>query len=307
MSEKSKRGLIACLIVFVLFVGFTVVLKTVDVQPVGPLDSSVGLASLNQFMLARASGSDLFRLVTDIAACVSIAIVLALAVYGIVQWIRRKDVRKVDPDLIAAGIVFFLTALSYLIFEIVVINFRPVLDNGKLAASYPSSHVLLVLTVTLVTATILENRIRNKVLKALLPFLLDAIAVATVLLREQSGIHWFTDILGGMLLSGTFVLLFQFLAGFLQEKKKEKEQEEEAKTLVPETGEPAEADGETKDSPEESDSEEPEKAEEPEKSEEAETVEESEAGEAETVEPEKDEPAAPDPEIKPEEGAENPS
>ena len=219
MSVKCRRGLIICIVFFALFLAFTVVVKTVDVQAIGPQDSSVGLATVNRFMAARTSGSELFKTISDVAGYLSLAIVFGWGVYGLVQWIRRKDIREVDTDLITAGGVFVLTGLFYALFEFVVINYRPVLEDGKLAASYPSSHTVLVLVVMLISVMLLEQRIKSKVVFHILSFLMDAVAVLTVLFREQSGIHWFTDIVGGMILSGALVMLFQFLSDLWKEKK----------------------------------------------------------------------------------------
>ena len=219
MSKQTKRSLCFCIALFALFLIWTVAVKTVDVQPIGPEGSEVGLATVNRFMLQRMSGASLFEKISDWAGYFALAVVFGLAVYGMVQWIRRKDVRKVDPDLLIAGGTYLVTGLFYALFEFVVVNYRPVLEDGKLAASYPSSHTVLVLVVMLTLVMLLDKRIARRWLFHLLSFLLDAVAVVTVLFREQAGIHWFTDIVGGMLLGGALILLFQFFTELVEDQK----------------------------------------------------------------------------------------
>ncbi len=219
MSKQTKRSLCFCIALFALFLIWTVVVKTVDVRPIGPEGSEVGLATVNQFMMQRTSGASLFEKISDWAGYFALAVVFGLAVYGLVQWIRRKDVRKVDSDLLIAGGTYLVTGIFYALFEFVVVNYRPVLEDGKLAASYPSSHTVLVLVVMLTFVMLLDKRIANRWLFHLLSFLLDAVAVVTVLFREQAGIHWFTDIIGGMLLGGALILLFQFFSELVEDKK----------------------------------------------------------------------------------------
>lgn len=219
MRAKSRRSLIMCIAFFAMFLAFTVVVKMVDVQQIGPQGTSVGLGTLNSFMAARASGNGIFEKITDYAGYLTLLGVLAWAFYGLIQWIKRKDIRKVDGDLLSAGGVFVLTGIFYLLFEFVVINYRPVLEKGKIAASYPSSHTMLSLVVILITVMLLEKRIRNKIVFHILSFVLDAAAVLLVLFRQQSGVHWFSDILGGMILSGALIMLFQFLSDLAAEKK----------------------------------------------------------------------------------------
>ena len=223
MSKQTKRSLCFCAALFALFLIWTVAVKTVDVQPIGPEGSEVGLATVNRFMLQRTSGAPLFERISDWAGYFALAIVFGLAVYGLVQWIRRKDVRKVDSDLLIAGGTYLLTGLFYALFEFVVVNYRPVLEKGKLAASYPSSHTVLVLVVLLTFVMLLDKRITNRWIFHLLSFLLDAVAVVTVLFREQAGIHWFTDIIGGMLLGGALIMLFHFASEWVADRKAAKE------------------------------------------------------------------------------------
>ena len=72
---------------------------------------------------------------------------IGFGMLGLLQWIRRKSIAKVDRDILLLGGYYILVILDYLIFEMIPINYRPILINGVMEASYPSSTTLLVLSV----------------------------------------------------------------------------------------------------------------------------------------------------------------
>ena len=53
-----------------------------------------------------------------------------------------------------------------------------------------------------------------------LPLALLVIGAATVALRALSGVHWLTDILGGVLLAGALLLFYLGGIAWLTSKKK---------------------------------------------------------------------------------------
>ena len=111
------------------------------------------------------------------------------------------------------GGFYLVTLTAYLFFERFVINYRPVLIEGVLEASYPSSTTLLVLCVIPTAAIQLRGRIKSRVFR---PCVTLAIAVFTVLMvvgRLLSGVHWLTDLVGGILLSAGLVMLYVSMIG----------------------------------------------------------------------------------------------
>ena len=110
--------------------------------------------------------------------------------------------------------IFYLVVLgTYLLFEELAINYRPVLINGVLEASYPSSTTLLVLCIMPTAALQLKVRLKNAVLKRCAVVGITVFTVLMVVLRLFSGVHWLTDIVGGVLLSGGLVCLYRAFSG----------------------------------------------------------------------------------------------
>jgi undecaprenyl-diphosphatase len=105
---------------------------------------------------------------------------------------------------------------AYLFFEIVVINHRPVLIEGQLEASYPSSTTMLVLCVMPTALMQLKPRLTGKRLYRCFRLLVIAFTVFMVVARLVSGVHWFSDIVGGMLLSTGLVQLYRSLTADLR-------------------------------------------------------------------------------------------
>ena len=85
--------------------------------------------------------------ITDWLGLVPIAVCIGFGMLGLMQWIRRKSITKVDRDILLLGGYYILVILGYLIFEMIPINYRPILIEGAMEASYPSSTTLLVLSV----------------------------------------------------------------------------------------------------------------------------------------------------------------
>lgn len=200
--RKFRKSFALPVGLLVAFVLFTVAVCCVDVQEAGPLGSRVGFASVN-LSLHRLTGVhyDLYK-ITDWLSLIPICICAGFGLLGLCQWLQRKQLRKVDKSLILLGIFYFAVAAVYILFEAVHINYRPVLIEGRLEASYPSSTTVLMLCVMLTAAMQCKWRMRNSAWKKRVLFLMHAFSVLMVLGRLLSGVHWFTDILGGILLSG---------------------------------------------------------------------------------------------------------
>lgn len=91
----------------------------------------------------------------------------------------------------------------------VPINYRPVLIEGILEASYPSSTTLLVLSVMLTLVFQVKCRIENRTVKNTICFLTIAFSVFMVIGRLVAGVHWFTDIVGAVILSAGLLSLYK--------------------------------------------------------------------------------------------------
>lgn len=155
----------------------------------------------------------LLYVVTDWLGIVPLCFVLGFAVLGLIQLIKRKSLFKVDSDILALGGFYVAVLTVYFLFETVVINYRPVLIDGYLEASYPSSTTMLVMCVIPTAIMQFKVRIKNKLLQKIIIFTLAAFTVFMVIGRLVSGVHWFTDIVGGAILSAGLVTLYSGISG----------------------------------------------------------------------------------------------
>ena len=147
---------------------------------------------------------------SDLCGALMIAAVGAFGVTGLVQVIRRKGILRADKELYVMAGGLALLAVAYLFFEVVVINCRPVLEDGELAASYPSSHTMLATAVAGMGAAYLYRRIQCRCWRTSPSMSLISLATVTTLLRLVAGVHWLTDIVGGVLLG--LVITFAYLS-----------------------------------------------------------------------------------------------
>lgn len=210
MKKKNTKILSAALGALAAFALWTVLLRFVDVQPIGPDGSRVGFASINGAFHALTGVHWTLYTLTDWLGLVPIGIAFGFAVLGLVQFLRRKSLLKVDRDILLLGGFYLVVLAVYVLFETVVINYRPVLIGGKLEASYPSSTTVLALCILPTAMMQLQTRIRREAVRRAVLGILAAFTVFMVAGRLISGVHWLSDITGGVLLSAGLVLLYAF-------------------------------------------------------------------------------------------------
>ena len=179
-----------------------------DVQAIGPQGSAVGFAAFNGFFHNLTGVHMSIYTITDWLGLVPFAFALGFAILGLIQLIQRQSLFKVDYSILVLGGFYIIVMAAYVFFEIVVINYRPVLIEGYLEASYPSSTTMLVMCVMPTAIMQLNSRIRNQGLRKGIDCLIIAFTVFMVVGRLISGVHWFTDIVGGALLSAGLVMLY---------------------------------------------------------------------------------------------------
>jgi undecaprenyl-diphosphatase len=209
--KKNSWRVASGLIILALFVLWTALVVCVDVRAIGPEGSSVGFAAVNgPFHALTGVHMGLYTL-TDWLGIVPFVFVFGFAVLGLVQLIKRRSLLKVDRSILALGVFYILVAIVYLLFEFVVVNRRPVLIEGVLEPSYPSSTTMLVLCVIPTAMMQLSWRMKSAPARAVVLILLGAFTVFMVVGRLISGVHWLTDIIGGVLVSAGLVAIY---AGF---------------------------------------------------------------------------------------------
>ncbi len=192
------------------FMLWTFLVRHIDVQSIGPNGSSVGFAAMNAAFHRLTGVHMTLYTVTDWLGLLPFGIVMGFAVLGLVQLIRRKSILKVERSILILGVFYIVVLSAYLFFEKVVINYRPVLINGRPEASYPSSTTMLALCVLPTAMMQLNGRIRNAFARRAALGLLAVLSVFMVIGRLLSGVHWMSDIIGGILLSGGLVALYAF-------------------------------------------------------------------------------------------------
>ena len=196
---KNKKITITGIAIIFAFIIWTFLVKTVDVKAIGPEGSYVGFAQLNGFFHELTGVNfDLYNL-TDWLGLVPVCFMSGFAILGFFQLAKRKNLFKVDKDILMLGGFYIVMAAVYFFFENFVINYRPVLINGILEASYPSSTTLLVTCVMPSSAILLNRKIKNSVSRKTAVYLISIFTVFMVIARLFSGVHWVTDIIGGLL------------------------------------------------------------------------------------------------------------
>lgn len=219
MRKESKRYFLTAIVFLLAFALWTALLLFVDVQAIGPRGSRVGFATLNG-AFHRLTGTNMtLYTITDWLGLVPIGVAFAFGVLGLIQWIKRGSFFKVDKSILALGGFYLIVMGVYALFEFVVINRRPVLIDGYLEASYPSSTTLLVLCVSLTAMLQLKERIRVRALRLGMLVLIAAFTLFMVIGRVLSGVHWLTDIIGGVLLSAGLVMTYHATLCLLHAEK----------------------------------------------------------------------------------------
>ena len=192
------------------FALWTAAICFIDVQAIGPNGSKVGFATLNGVFHSLTGVHLWLYIVTDWLGLVPVGFCFGFALLGLVQWIKRKNPFKADYSILVLGGFYIVVIAGYLLFETFAVNYRPVLIDGYLEASYPSSTTLLVLCVMPTSIMQLSSRIKNVALKKVAKVAMIAFIIFMVVGRLLAGVHWLTDIIGGGLLSLALVEAYRF-------------------------------------------------------------------------------------------------
>ena len=207
---KHKR-IITAGIGLLLTVILIALVRLVDAAPIGAQGTSIGLSHLNQFVFDLFGVNMLWYNITDWLGVAAVLTGFVFAVTGLVQLIKRRSLLKVDREILALGGLYIVVIGLYLFFENVIINYRPIImpDNTSPEASFPSSHTMLVCVIMGSAAMLINRYIINKPLNRILRAVCYVIIGVTVVGRLIAGVHWFTDILGGILISVTLLSLYE--------------------------------------------------------------------------------------------------
>lgn len=219
MKRKEKTSLLAGIGFLTAFLLWTILIQCVDVQAAGPSGTKVGFAAFNLWFHRLTGVHMALYTITDWLGLVPILVCLCFGALGATQLIRRRSLLRVDPDLILLGLYYILVILAYLFFEMVPINYRPILIRGALEASYPSSTTLLVLSVMPTLRFQIGRRAKRPLIRRAAGVFAAAFSAFVVIGRLLAGVHWATDIIGAVLLSAGLFSLYRYAVAWVDRRR----------------------------------------------------------------------------------------
>jgi undecaprenyl-diphosphatase len=210
-----------------LFLLLILLVKVVDVAAVGPEGTKIGLSKLNVGIHEMFGEHLSWYTFTNVLGILAILVACCFAVIGGVQLIYRRSLMKVDKEILLLGCLYIVTLALYVFFEKVIVNYRPMLMPGGEGpeASFPSSHTMLVCVIMGSGLRLLKKYTKkNQTLQLVLTVVFCLILALTVAGRLLSGVHWFTDVLGGLLLSAALLNGYEGLLKLWKQSDRAKKQ-----------------------------------------------------------------------------------
>ena len=171
MKKNGKKLLILGIALLVMFAIWTCLIQCVDVQLAGQKGTEIGFATFNCWFHRITGVHMAIYTITDWLGLVPIFVCMTFGGVGFVQLIKRKRLFKVDRDLIFLGIYYVVVIFGYLIFEMITINYRPI------------RRCVSVMSIIFSTFMVIG--------------------------RLVAGVHWFTDIVGAVILSTGLYCLYK--------------------------------------------------------------------------------------------------
>ena len=211
MTKSPLKEFFTPVILLLCFILFTILVGVVDVSPIGPLNSEVGFSALNGAFSNLVGYNEMIYEISDYFGYLAIFSILVFFIMFVWIAIKKKSIFKVDKILWLYGFSMAFVLFLYVVFEFISLNMRPVLIEGKLEASYPSSHTLLAVCAFYFAAKVIPYFVKNKNLVLYLTILVSVFTLLTIILRTLSGVHWITDIIGSLILSLFVISLFDCL------------------------------------------------------------------------------------------------
>ena len=219
MKKKYIFSFSITAFLLVAFIIFTVIVATVDRASIGPNDTIVGLSTLNSKVFNSLGTSKVWSRMTDALAIFAICVAGIFAVYGLTQWIKVKKIKNLDYKIWLLGLFYILVAIVYVIFQLIVINYRPTMFDEVPEVSYPSTHTMVVISIMGTSMVILPHIIKNKPILYSLDTLAMLVMYFMAMGRLLAGVHWLTDILGGIILGSFMIMLYYSVVQYIEYRK----------------------------------------------------------------------------------------
>lgn len=222
--KRAKGTLLIGVILLVVFAAFTYLVSTVDVRPVGPENSLVGFANINKSFFDAVGGNSFCYYLTEVYGYLSLLIMAGFAVYGLYELIKGKSFKAVDGEIWCLAAFYVVVLAFYVFFEKCVINCRPIIEDAAegLEASYPSSHTVLIISVMGSTSMVLTSffkGVKSSRARAI-SLACDVIIITAIIGRLLAGVHWLTDIVGGLILAFALLFIFNSALGMINAFRK---------------------------------------------------------------------------------------
>lgn len=209
-KKKMKNDLMWDAILLIAFVVYTWIIASFDVRLINGAASEVGLSRVNEFFFNKLPYNDVFYNISKVFGYASFILIAYFGLVGLKQLIERKNVLKVDNNILIFGGTCVVMLAIYAVFEFAIINYRPIILDPEEwpESSYPSSHTFLAMTLCGTGLYMIHDYIKNESIRKIISVILTLGSVVIVVSRLLSGVHWFTDIVGSVILSSLVIKLF---------------------------------------------------------------------------------------------------
>ena len=215
----KKKNIIISIVLVLVAIFYTILVKSIDLQAIGPNGSIVGFATINKFFSNLIGVNMSLYKLTEYLGYLALLLAFNYALIGILQLFKRKSLLKIDKEIIILGIFYVIVIGLYIFFEKVIINYRPVLIDGVLEASYPSSHTLLALCICGSSLIINKYLFKDKKSAKYGNIIAIVLMISILLGRLISGVHWLSDIIGGVLISLALLTIFKTIIEYVNNKE----------------------------------------------------------------------------------------
>ena len=144
--------------------------------------------------------------ITNIILLSSFVTLAVFVVLGLYQWISRKSLKKVDKHLLWMPLPLALMAIVYVVFDkLWILSTRP---DGSGEPSFPSTHVMVVTTIFLLTAIAIRKYIKSRTMRVVLDILMLALITLVCFGRVLANMHWVSDVIGGLIFAVIFAVIY---------------------------------------------------------------------------------------------------
>ena len=114
-NKTAKKNLSAGLVLITAFVLWTVMVTTINVQPLGINGTDIGFSTINLWFHKLTGTNMALYTITDWLGLVPVFCCFIFGFTGFVQLVKRKSLAKVDCDIIILGIYYVAVIFLYLL------------------------------------------------------------------------------------------------------------------------------------------------------------------------------------------------